>query len=377
MKQRSIAPIPLATAIFMAVAALYNLGALCLGLGYLPSSQIFTHLLGFGVYTFFAVLLFFRRRDFMLPVAAGALCLLNIISLFWSFATFWNFLGAILMILASLGLLAWAVCAVIGSLFDYQSITERLWFLPGLAAALGAFLHIAGSPFLSNLLVSLLTAAAYFLLSLTIVFPDGIPTRTEPGTGYVPPAGAQPFFAQEEPADLPPRLEELREEAAAVTPPWDGYNDMLKHTLLLIFTFGVWYLIWIYRTTGYLNQVEEDIPRTPVYQLLLCLFVPFYVIYWVYKSAQRLDILAPRKGVTSDLRIVCLVVAFFVPILPPILMQDKMNLLSGRVSSGPGQPVPPTGEALAADLRACKALLEDGLISSEDYEAKKKQLLGL
>ena len=154
---------------------------------------------------------------------------------------------------------------------------------------------------------------------------------------------------------------------------------MLKHVLLLIFTFGVWYLIWIYRTTGYLNQVNDEPPRTPTNQLLLCLFIPFYHIYWVYKSAQRLDRLANGQGVASDLRIVCLVLAFFVPVLPPVLMQDKMNILSGREETFVGHPyVSPACDAdLAARLRTYKSLLDDGLITQEDYDAKKMQILGL
>ena len=50
---------------------------------------------------------------------------------------------------------------------------------------------------------------------------------------------------------------------------------MVKCVLLLIFTFGIYWLIWIYRTTGYLNRTEDEPPHTPAYQLLLCLFVPF------------------------------------------------------------------------------------------------------
>ena len=55
------------------------------------------------------------------------------------------------------------------------------------------------------------------------------------------------------------------------------------------------------------------------------MFVPFYSIYWTYKSAQRIDKLAKSVGVVSDLTTPCLILEFFVPIVPPILMQDKIN----------------------------------------------------
>ena len=38
--------------------------------------------------------------------------------------------------------------------------------------------------------------------------------------------------------------------------PPEAYCDMGKHVVLLIVTFGIWNLIWIYRVTGYLNTVR-------------------------------------------------------------------------------------------------------------------------
>ena len=55
------------------------------------------------------------------------------------------------------------------------------------------------------------------------------------------------------------------------------------------------------------------------------MFVPFYSIYWTYKSAQRIDKLAASAGVTSDLAVACLILEIFIPLIPPILMQDKIN----------------------------------------------------
>ena len=105
------------------------------------------------------------------------------------------------------------------------------------------------------------------------------------------------------------------------------YCDIVKHVLLLVFTFGIYYLIWIYRITGYLNQVKDEPPRKQASELLLCMFIPFYAVFWVYKSAQRLDKLAVSKGVPSDITTICLILAIFVGIVPPIIMQDKINAI--------------------------------------------------
>mgnify|MGYP000270368141 FL=1 len=110
--------------------------------------------------------------------------------------------------------------------------------------------------------------------------------------------------------------------------PDKAYCDMVKHVLLLVFTFGVWYCIWIYRVTGYLNAAKGEAPRNPLTKLLLCMFVPFYGIYWTYKSAQRIDQLAKIKNITSDCATLCLILAIFIPIVAPLIMQDKMNTIT-------------------------------------------------
>ena len=155
----------------------------------------------------------------------------------------------------------------------------------------------------------------------------------------------------------------------------EAYCSLGKHVLLLLFTCGIWLYIWIYRITGYLNCVKDEEPRKPTNKLLLCLFVPFYSIYWTYKSAQRIDKLAAQKGLSSDMSTLCLILAIFVPIIPPILMQDKINniLTTKEAAHTPKEDAPNTTE----ELKQYKELLDTGVITQEEYDAKKKQLLGL
>lgn len=164
----------------------------------------------------------------------------------------------------------------------------------------------------------------------------------------------------------------------------EAYCDLIKHVLLLLFTFGVWYFIWIYRMTGYTNTVRDEEERNPTNKLLLCLFVPFYGIYWTYKTAQRVDKIAAEKNVASDLATLCLVLDIFVPIIPPILMQDKINKVitaggvqkeSKTVRSEAKKEETEVGSA--EELKKFKELLDMGAITQEEFDAKKKQLLGL
>ena len=109
----------------------------------------------------------------------------------------------------------------------------------------------------------------------------------------------------------------------------DGYVSLGKHVVLLFFTFGIWYLIWIYRTTAYLNRTPNAEQYNPTSKLLLCMFIPFYLIYWYYKHGQRIDTLARSKNLNnSDMATVCLILGIFIPIVACILMQDRINTIT-------------------------------------------------
>lgn len=156
----------------------------------------------------------------------------------------------------------------------------------------------------------------------------------------------------------------------------EGYVGLVMHVLLLLFTGGIWLYIWIYRTTAYLNRCKTMEQRSPAKKLLLCMFIPFYFIYWIYVSAQRIDILAREKGMNDSSASLCLILAIFIPIVPVILMQSKINSVISA-PAGFNQPAyQPSLLGIADELKKFKELLDSGVITEEEFEAKKKQLLG-
>lgn len=156
-----------------------------------------------------------------------------------------------------------------------------------------------------------------------------------------------------------------------------SYKSLVPHVLLLLFTCGIYYLVWIYRTTDSLNACKNEEYRTPINKLLLCMFVPFYSIYWTYKSAHRIDMLGYEKGIQGETATLSLILSLFVPILPPILMQSKLNsvIMADSVS-----PAVATAMQYAAkpvdngynDLEKLKELYDKGVITEEEFTEKKK-----
>lgn len=108
----------------------------------------------------------------------------------------------------------------------------------------------------------------------------------------------------------------------------EGYISMMTHILLLFVSCGIWLYVWIYKTAAYVAKESRQEQSSPGVQLLLCMFIPFYMIYWIYKRSQDIDYISKERGVPSDISTICLITAIFVPVVPPILMQDKINAIA-------------------------------------------------
>lgn len=166
----------------------------------------------------------------------------------------------------------------------------------------------------------------------------------------------------------------------------EGYYDLVQHALLLLFTFGIWELIWIYRTTKFLNNAPDQEERNPTTKLLLCMFVPFYYVYWIYRSCKILDAWGKEKQNDEEITLIAFILSFFVRIVSLILMQNKINRLctmekkgapDSDTEGGDRSPQAKNDGDRTEEIRNYKALLDDGIITEEEFEAKKKQLLGL
>ena len=313
----------------------------------------------------------------------------------------------------------WTLIFLLAAVICFASLTNimpmqreafrRLWFLPAVLSAVkwviaivwtlhkdsrrilsyGFAEYLSSSGIISTLLQGAFITALMLFALLWAANPDGIPSK---GTSK-------------------------------------AYCNMALHILLLLFSCGIWYWIWNYRMTRDTNAVRDEAERNPVTKLLLCMFIPFYGIYWTYKTAQRIDKMAWDRNIPSSTAALCLIMEFFLPIVPPIVMQDKMNAVAAARDRQPAaqpqaaearqypqsqqyatqaqqypqsqpyatqaqqypqsqpQPVQAPGypqnqpsaaaQDIAEKLRTYKALLDVGAISQKEFEEKRRQLLGL
>ena len=359
-------PINIIGGIIFIILGIWSMGSV-FSAGYMA----FWHILVTGAFVLLAVAMLPKNRCPLVPIALAAETLCSLVYLinglingkytteimsYYSYydETHFNLLCILpdLLSLLAVGAACFAVFAMGTNLLEkYRKTAENLWFVPALIEAasilLSIILYIAfyalnifniywiyGWYSFSSFLYGLLYTAGLAAVLLNLKYPECAAQRQEAPSAEADQQGAQ--GAQGAQGDQNDQSAQYASRSASsavyttqnVTRP-DGYCSMVKHVLLLIFTFGIWQLIWIYRTTRYLNCVTAEPPRNPTTKLLLCMFVPFYIIYWMYKHAKYIDILAAEKGIPSDIGVLCLVLEFFVPIVPPILMQDKLNTIVG------------------------------------------------
>ena len=296
-----------------------------------------------------------KRRDIVLCAGYAVLAIIFLLYAVRerSSRSIFSWLSALAYIAAAL------ICTA--ELTDYipqlKGVGEKIWFVPAILSGLSNF-DLFSYLYFRNFVSILLEVAAVCLSMMWVVYPDGLPNTSKPAGNHT----------VNNNSTSSPEADEL-------------YCGLLKHILLLLFTFGVWLLIWIYRVTGYTNSVKDEEERNPTTKLLLCIFVPFYQIYWTYKTAQRIDKMAAAKGLQSDLSTLCLILAIFVPIIPPILMQDKLNCIAADGVNTSSMQKPQAEEpavlGTAEELKKYKELLDSGVLTQEEFDAKKKQLLGL
>lgn len=106
----------------------------------------------------------------------------------------------------------------------------------------------------------------------------------------------------------------------------DGVRSIGWFIFLIIITCGIYLLYWIYKTTEVANADDWEPQQSPVAQLILTMFIPFYMIYWFWKTAKRISHIGEAVGVNTDNSTAALLLSIFgLAMIAAIILQDQMN----------------------------------------------------
>ena len=90
----------------------------------------------------------------------------------------------------------------------------------------------------------------------------------------------------------------------------EGYVKLWVFIVLYVITFGIYMWFWVCKTVGLFNKKIGN-NDGQVQQLLLCAFVPFYTLYWLYKYTNMFSEYGTSVGYVakSNLTTTCMILA--------------------------------------------------------------------
>lgn len=163
----------------------------------------------------------------------------------------------------------------------------------------------------------------------------------------------------------------------------NGYSPIAKHILMPFCTLGFYTICWIYKIT---RASSSDSKAKAIENVILNIFVPFYSIYWYYKLSKNIENIFETKGVKNQsFSSLIIVLSIFLPFIAYIILQSKFNeaitINISETSTQIQQAKPVVLEEKQTnyinEIKSLKELLDVEAITQEEFDAKKKDLLGL
>lgn len=99
-------------------------------------------------------------------------------------------------------------------------------------------------------------------------------------------------------------------------------RNLLVMLILLIVTFGIYYLVWAIKTKNELVRLGNEVPSG------VLLFIPFAHLYFWYRYSQAFA----RSIARDDNEVIYFLLIAFLPVPGMFILQDKFNQFALRHS---------------------------------------------
>lgn len=108
--------------------------------------------------------------------------------------------------------------------------------------------------------------------------------------------------------------------------------------ILSLITFGIYYIIWLSGVCKKIKLLNSEEPKA-VGEVLLCIFIPFYCLYWFFSRSKKLASGATLHNIPLDNRAVInlLLAIFGFSIVSMALIQSDLNKVAEAISNGSAQ----------------------------------------
>lgn len=152
------------------------------------------------------------------------------------------------------------------------------------------------------------------------------------------------------------------------------YKNIAVSIIFSITTFGIYTILWLSDTVGNIHRLQP-ISKSVIGEVLLILFVPFYSWYWFYtRGKQMFEDSRKNGGNIPDNSILYLVLSIFgLNLINLAVMQNCFNKYTVGITVPQVQPQ--INSHISSRLKELQVLASQGLITPEEYESKRKNIL--
>ena len=101
--------------------------------------------------------------------------------------------------------------------------------------------------------------------------------------------------------------------------------------LLSLVTLGIYYIVWLVKTKGEMNEKGAEIPTAWL------IIIPFVNIYWLWKYCQGVEKVTDNQLST----VLAFVVLWLLSIIGQAIVQDAFNKVGAPATPAASPPPPP------------------------------------
>jgi hypothetical protein len=160
-------------------------------------------------------------------------------------------------------------------------------------------------------------------------------------------------------------------------------TDIALNIILSIVTFGIYFYVWIYKLAKKLKVANPEL-QDPSLSTILAIFVPFYTIYWLYKSSSDINDLYQKRNGQEAINVILVVLfsVFSLSIISLVLIEDSLATSVFKMNNGdpvfikPNKThVPNNTNDIFKQIELLSELYKKGAITEQEYLNKKEELL--
>lgn len=152
-------------------------------------------------------------------------------------------------------------------------------------------------------------------------------------------------------------------------------SNIAKMVILSIITLGIYTYVWIYNIAKKIKELNgENLSVSG--EIICCIFVPFYFLYWVYTRYAKLIAVANKNNINiGDNGVLYLILSFVgLGIVTIALMQNDLNIMARSMKDKNVNSASPQLLDMSDVLKKLSELYIQGVLSDEEYEIKVREL---